>query len=148
MGAAQSACCASTEAISNPPIEAVITAPSKEPQAAATKVEAEEVPAPAEPTPAPSAPAAPAPAKAVTFTFVLPDGTVVEKVFTSKPLGVDFGKETPLKVKRVKPDTPALASGIQPGWIMTKVNGTPLPEDFTTTMNLVKNEVNVLGRDN
>mmetsp|Transcript_105634 Transcript_105634/g.147268 ORF Transcript_105634/g.147268 Transcript_105634/m.147268 type:complete len:123 (+) Transcript_105634:60-428(+) len=68
------------------------------------------------------------------FTFELPDKSTKEIFFPSKPLGLDFSKSIPMTVKGVKKDSHADQANIQPKWVVTHVQGQPLPTEFHDAM--------------
>merc|ERR1711879_632322 len=55
----------------------------------------------------------------------LPDGSEKTISFQGRkpPLGIDFIRKAPLTVKCVKAGSHGEALGLQPGWIVTSVNG-------------------------
>mmetsp|Transcript_59575 Transcript_59575/g.111492 ORF Transcript_59575/g.111492 Transcript_59575/m.111492 type:complete len:127 (+) Transcript_59575:46-426(+) len=75
------------------------------------------------------------------FTFQLPDKSVKEVTFASKPLGLDFSKAVPMTVKAVKKDSLAEQLRIQPKWIITHVNGKEVPSELKEAMKHILQEV-------
>ncbi|CAE7255931.1 CCDC39, partial [Symbiodinium sp. CCMP2456] len=71
---------------------------------------------------------------AVTFTFQLSDGSFKNISFDAKPVGIDFFKTTPMRVKLVAPDSLAEKAGVLPGWVLTHSQGEPLPLDFNAAI--------------
>mmetsp|Transcript_31130 Transcript_31130/g.78783 ORF Transcript_31130/g.78783 Transcript_31130/m.78783 type:complete len:153 (+) Transcript_31130:120-578(+) len=73
------------------------------------------------------------PEGALVLTFKTQDSSKKPMTFTKKPLGIDFCKNIPVSVKRTHPGGVAQELGIQPGWVLVKVNdvdlhGRTLPE--------------------
>uniref|UniRef100_A0A7S1LQ47 PDZ domain-containing protein n=1 Tax=Alexandrium catenella TaxID=2925 RepID=A0A7S1LQ47_ALECA len=59
----------------------------------------------------------------MTLSFLMKDSCEREVVVTRRPLGVDFKKEMPLKVKHVRPGSAGAELNIEAEWVITKVNG-------------------------
>mmetsp|Transcript_30630 Transcript_30630/g.57308 ORF Transcript_30630/g.57308 Transcript_30630/m.57308 type:complete len:137 (+) Transcript_30630:108-518(+) len=78
----------------------------------------------------------------VTLHFQLPDGSIQRVVFTKKPLGIDFIKNTPLTVKKIAPGSEAEEAQVQKSWIVTHVDGNPissqLPDAVSQLMDATK----------
>lgn len=55
--------------------------------------------------------------------FRLPDGSEKAVMLTQKPVGFDFRKATPITVDLVEPGGHAAEVGIQPGWVIHRING-------------------------
>eukprot|EP00931_Biecheleriopsis_adriatica_P109024 TRINITY_DN8328_c0_g1_i2.p1 TRINITY_DN8328_c0_g1~~TRINITY_DN8328_c0_g1_i2.p1 ORF type:complete len:131 (+),score=24.37 TRINITY_DN8328_c0_g1_i2:60-452(+) len=83
---------------------------------------------------------------AVTFTFQLPDGSVKDCVFRARPLGVDFLRQVPLKVKSIKENTQAKTLGIQKDWLLMKMDGVDLPRSFEANVKVITEAVSILPK--
>jgi len=57
------------------------------------------------------------------LTFSIEDGEVSTACFESRPIGVEFYRKSPVKVKSVSPGSKAALGGLQPGWIIHAING-------------------------
>ena len=55
--------------------------------------------------------------------FQLPDGTRRTIYFTRRPLGLDFNRQVPITLKRVRPDSPASDLGVEEGWQIRSLHG-------------------------
>mmetsp|Transcript_58248 Transcript_58248/g.123647 ORF Transcript_58248/g.123647 Transcript_58248/m.123647 type:complete len:151 (+) Transcript_58248:207-659(+) len=68
------------------------------------------------------------PRKSLLLTFKFPGREEeIEYQFTSRPLGMDFHRLLPITIKKVHSGSMAEQKGIQPGAVLTKVDG----EDIT-----------------
>ncbi|CAE8709850.1 unnamed protein product [Polarella glacialis] len=81
---------------------------------------------PVEPEPEPVAKRADGSQVGVVLIFELPDKTMRDIIFASRPLGIDFSRS--LKVKRVKPEGPGLSQGVSEGWVLKHIAGTSVPD--------------------
>mmetsp|Transcript_200 Transcript_200/g.485 ORF Transcript_200/g.485 Transcript_200/m.485 type:complete len:139 (+) Transcript_200:54-470(+) len=79
-----------------------------------------------------------------TFTFKLPDGTTKDIDFQHKPLGMDFGKTTPLCVRNVRAQQSADIMGVEPGWTVTHVQGVEMPDELSKCILLLAQHVKAL----
>lgn len=59
--------------------------------------------------------------------FKLPDDSLREVVFASRPFGMMFCSSTPITVTEVQPTSHALELGIEVGWVLLSIEG----EDVT-----------------
>eukprot|EP00434_Breviolum_minutum_P040065 symbB.v1.2.035595.t1/scaffold4835.1/size34096/2 len=82
--------------------------------------------------------------RGLSFTFELPNKTTKEVRFLARPLGLDFSRSIPMHVKAVKQDSLAAAAQIQPKWVITHVQRTPIPSEFTDAMHHIYNQVQKL----
>merc|ERR1712083_145486 len=59
------------------------------------------------------------------LTFRLPDGSTRETSFADRrpPLGMDFERIAPVRVKRITPGGSAEELGVKPGWVVVAING-------------------------
>merc|ERR1719416_102297 len=55
--------------------------------------------------------------------FEMPCGTKKAVSFLRRPLGLDFNKSNPIKMKRIQKDTHGEELGVEAGWIVVGVNG-------------------------
>lgn len=101
-----------------------------------------------EPAPAPEPGPGATPAPSVKFSFELPDKTTVELDFKEKPLGIDFQKQLPMKVRACKPDTPAAEMKVRTDWQLTHIDGEIIPDEFDKIMQIIKSKVGVLRNFN
>mmetsp|Transcript_52782 Transcript_52782/g.150447 ORF Transcript_52782/g.150447 Transcript_52782/m.150447 type:complete len:149 (-) Transcript_52782:8-454(-) len=62
-------------------------------------------------------------AACIRIVFDCENGEQEEVVVRRRPLGVDFKKECPLRVKNVKPGGVGAELDIQIGWVISKING-------------------------
>jgi len=62
------------------------------------------------------------------MVFQLPDGSSRTADFRGRnpPLGMDFDRDTALTVKNVKPHGHGEELGVEPGWLVTHINSTPV----------------------
>mmetsp|Transcript_107912 Transcript_107912/g.315510 ORF Transcript_107912/g.315510 Transcript_107912/m.315510 type:complete len:158 (+) Transcript_107912:81-554(+) len=130
MGAA---CCAASEERSGHTAVAVSEkspAPRSEEAALEALAPVEEEPAPAASVKAeayeadpPREEPSPEPRNGVGMIFELDDGTRKEVTVKYRPLGLDFRKEVPLKVKNVKVGSAGEELGIAPGWTIVSIDG-------------------------
>mmetsp|Transcript_8421 Transcript_8421/g.15390 ORF Transcript_8421/g.15390 Transcript_8421/m.15390 type:complete len:138 (+) Transcript_8421:33-446(+) len=55
--------------------------------------------------------------------FELPDAVRTTRIFTRRPLGLDFNRHVPVTIKRVRPGTQANEVGVHEGWKILSING-------------------------
>eukprot|EP00930_Biecheleria_cincta_P085820 TRINITY_DN7518_c0_g1_i1.p1 TRINITY_DN7518_c0_g1~~TRINITY_DN7518_c0_g1_i1.p1 ORF type:complete len:186 (-),score=37.07 TRINITY_DN7518_c0_g1_i1:75-599(-) len=79
----------------------------------------------------------------LTFTFGLPDGSTKDFLFKTRPIGIQFTKTTPLVVKTVRPDSPAVGS-VELEWEVLQVDGVDLPAGYEATSKQLKDQVSQL----
>mmetsp|Transcript_57604 Transcript_57604/g.166765 ORF Transcript_57604/g.166765 Transcript_57604/m.166765 type:complete len:161 (-) Transcript_57604:172-654(-) len=58
----------------------------------------------------------------MTLTFQTPEGEEKSFAFTRRPVGLDFCRSVPTKVKRAHPNGAAAEFGIEENWVLAKVN--------------------------
>eukprot|EP00930_Biecheleria_cincta_P085821 TRINITY_DN7518_c0_g1_i2.p1 TRINITY_DN7518_c0_g1~~TRINITY_DN7518_c0_g1_i2.p1 ORF type:complete len:173 (-),score=36.95 TRINITY_DN7518_c0_g1_i2:75-560(-) len=157
MGASQTCCSGNA---SDPPLEAVRAEPqtagqSPSPDGTETK-DTQDMPKPEEPK-MPEEPKikeiqnipqepkkdVPKQKEGLTFTFGLPDGSTKDFLFKTRPIGIQFTKTTPLVVKTVRPDSPAVGS-VELEWEVLQVDGVDLPAGYEATSKQLKDQVSQL----
>ena len=57
------------------------------------------------------------------ITFQLPNSVVQRRIFSKKPLGLDFNRHMPVTIKHVRPGSHAEELGVQEGWKVQAING-------------------------
>ena len=57
------------------------------------------------------------------IAFILPDTSMQRRVFTQRPLGLDFNRHMPVTIKHVRPGSHAEELGIRQGWRVQAING-------------------------
>ncbi|CAE8613006.1 unnamed protein product [Polarella glacialis] len=128
------ACCVADSQDDLPIEETVVKVVEKVPEAApATPVE-----------PEPVAKRADGSQVGFVLTFELPDKTMRDINFTSRPLGIDFSRSLPLTVKRVKPESPGLSQGVSEGWVLKYLAGASVPDTFDGCLEQLKEHVTAL----
>ncbi|CAK8998316.1 Tetracycline resistance protein [Durusdinium trenchii] len=74
----------------------------------------------------------------VIMTFRRLDQTTHDVAFTSRPLGVDFKKTVPLKVKFVHPRSVAADAEVEEDWALVSIHGEAMPRNLKDSLSKVK----------
>eukprot|EP00930_Biecheleria_cincta_P016324 TRINITY_DN13320_c0_g2_i1.p1 TRINITY_DN13320_c0_g2~~TRINITY_DN13320_c0_g2_i1.p1 ORF type:complete len:182 (-),score=38.38 TRINITY_DN13320_c0_g2_i1:162-707(-) len=74
----------------------------------------------------------------VVACFRTEDGHEIDVIFKKRPWGIDFGKNAPLKVKRVHPNSVGEELGVKGGMSLIKIDGVVLPNDAVGAMEEIK----------
>ncbi|CAE8630774.1 unnamed protein product [Polarella glacialis] len=78
------------------------------------------------------------------LTFELPDQTMRDITFATRPLGIDFKSGLPLTVVKVKPECPGLPKDILPGWELKYLGGKLVPDTYKRVLEQLKAHVSLL----
>lgn len=82
--------------------------------------------------------------------FLLPDGSEKACQFRQQNLGFDFPPEVPIRVDSVFPKSHADEVGVEPGWVIKRINGEDMLaeefQDYDTKLNHLKKSLSVLPR--
>eukprot|EP00747_Dinoflagellata_sp_TGD_P101364 gnl/TRDRNA2_/TRDRNA2_168333_c0_seq2.p1 gnl/TRDRNA2_/TRDRNA2_168333_c0~~gnl/TRDRNA2_/TRDRNA2_168333_c0_seq2.p1 ORF type:complete len:140 (-),score=24.40 gnl/TRDRNA2_/TRDRNA2_168333_c0_seq2:566-985(-) len=68
------------------------------------------------------------------------DGRVVDISFVHRPLGLDFKKEAPITILKVRPGSPAEEMGMKEGWTVVSINKEDIREkNFSYQFAMIRN---------
>eukprot|EP00931_Biecheleriopsis_adriatica_P110749 TRINITY_DN85047_c0_g1_i1.p1 TRINITY_DN85047_c0_g1~~TRINITY_DN85047_c0_g1_i1.p1 ORF type:complete len:126 (+),score=34.11 TRINITY_DN85047_c0_g1_i1:57-434(+) len=89
--------------------------------------------------------------KGFVITFLKEDGNRKDVLIDQRPMGIDFSMKLPMRVKRVKEDSPHFvgdghAKQVRENWTIYEIDGKPLPDNFDAALKTITTKLNLLKK--